>query len=182
MHTPGSKNITEKNNAVMKQEFVNREAWQDYSHLLSLGLALQLRWLSVFLIASCRFYVQLVTNQAALHVLSEPLDYTRENQLQLLFLARKKAGKARAPKTKEDQNTKTRLYIWFFSLMYWRKKGLQLAGLAILQLQMYSLGFTSITQLLQPRNHSTYLSRAAMLCISWDVSHCIYSPNLLILT
>lgn len=41
--------------------------------------------------------------------------------------------------------------------------------------------FTSITQLVQPRNHFTYLSRAAMLYISWDVSHCIYSPNLLIL-
>lgn len=26
MHTPGSKNITEQKNAVIKQEFVNREA------------------------------------------------------------------------------------------------------------------------------------------------------------
>lgn len=103
MHTPGSKNITEQNNAVMKQEFVNREAWQDYSHLLSLDLALKLRWLSVFLIASCRFYVQLVTNQAALHVLSEPLDYTREKQLQLLFLAREKAGKTSFPRQRKTK-------------------------------------------------------------------------------
>lgn len=81
MHTPGSHNITEQNNAIMSQEFVNTEVLQDYSHLLSLHLALKLIWLSVFLIASCRFCVQLVTNQAVLHVLSEPLDYTRENQL-----------------------------------------------------------------------------------------------------